>query len=100
MATDGPGTPIAWLHACVRLWTSRPQPYAVALDGSPAGRRLTYASLRIPRRVLVTGMAGRHAIGLRRSVGEPLRGEMSARRLPTSLSWLHGIGWQSLISPV
>ena len=74
MATDGPGTPIAWLHACVRLWTSRPQPYAVALDGSPAGRRLTYASLRIPRRVLVTGMAGRHAIGLRRSVGEPLRG--------------------------
>lgn len=61
--------PLAWLLACVRLCTSRPQPYAVALAGSAAGRRLTYASLRITRRVLVTGMAGRQAIGLRRSVG-------------------------------
>lgn len=61
-------SPMAWLLARVRLWTSRPQPYAVALDGSVAGRHLTYASLRIPRRVLVTGRAARPAIGLRRSV--------------------------------
>jgi len=91
---------MAWLNACARLCTSRPQPYAVALDGSAAGRRLTCAALRITRRVLVTGMAGRQAIGLRRSVGEPLRGDMRVRRLPTSLSWLHGIGWQSGASPI
>ena len=63
--------PIARLLARPRLWTSRPRPYASALDDSRAGRPYVYASLRIPRRVLRTGRAGRPAIGLRRSGRHP-----------------------------